>query len=92
MAFARIVTHYFTNGLWLEEGETLTNTHRLAGIPGVMIHGRLDLGAPLMTAWEMHRAWPGSELVIVGGAGHDTRDPGMAESIVAALDRFARRA
>ena len=92
MAFARIVTHYFTNGLWLEEGETLTNTHRLAGIPGVMIHGRLDLGAPLMTAWEMHGAWPGSELVIVGGAGHDTRDPGMAESIVAALDRFARRA
>ena len=33
--------------------------------------------------------WPGSELVIVGGAGHDARDPGMSEAVVAATNRFA---
>jgi hypothetical protein len=32
------------------------------------------------------KRWPGSELVIVGWAGHDF---GMTESIVAATDRFA---
>ena len=46
MAFARIVTHYFARGAWLEEGELLRNARALRGIPGVLIHGRLDLGQP----------------------------------------------
>jgi proline iminopeptidase len=37
----------------------------------------------------MAKAWPDAELVIVNGAGHSAGDPGMTESIVAALDRFA---
>jgi proline iminopeptidase len=57
-----------------------------------MVQGRLDLGAPLVTAWEMAQAWPGGELVIVGGAGHSTGDPGMSEAVVAATNRFAQRA
>ena len=41
-----------------------------AGIPGVMVHGRLDLGGPLATAWELDRAWPDGELIVVEAAGH----------------------
>jgi hypothetical protein len=33
-----------------------------------------------------------SELVVVGCAGHDARDPSMSESIVAAIHRFAASA
>jgi proline iminopeptidase len=65
------------------------DAHHLAGIPGILIHGRLDLGGPLATPWNLQRHWPGSELIVVGEAGHDARDPGMTESIVAATDRFA---
>ena len=36
-----------------------------AGIPGVLIHGRLDMGGPLRTAWELAQAWPDAELVAV---------------------------
>ena len=36
----------------------------------MLIHGRLDLGGPLATAWALHRAWPGSQLQVVEGAGH----------------------
>jgi proline iminopeptidase len=54
-----------------------------------MVQGRLDLGAPLVTAWELAEAWPAGELVIVGGAGHSLTDPGMSEAVVAATDRFA---
>ena len=54
-----------------------------------MVHGRLDLGAPLVTAWELDKAWPDSELVLVGGAGHSSGDSGMTEAIVSATDRFA---
>ena len=62
----------------------------LAGIPGVMIHGRLDLGAPLVAAWELVQAWPDSELVIVDNAGHATSEPGIGEALIAATDSFAR--
>ena len=89
LAFARIVTHYFRHGAWLEDGVLLREAHRLNGIPGILIHGRLDLSAPLVTAWELDRAWQDSQLVIVSGAGHSSTDPGMTEALVAATDHFA---
>ncbi|MEH0985792.1 prolyl aminopeptidase [Micromonospora sp. CPCC 205556] len=87
-AMVRICSWYFSHGVWLEEGELLRDAHRLAGIPGVLIHGRLDLGGGLVTAWELHQAWPDSELIVVEEAGH----LGTAETrhhVVRALDRFA---
>jgi proline iminopeptidase len=90
LAYARIVTHYFRHEAWLEDGILLRQADLLAGIPGIMVQGRLDLGAPLVTAWELARAWPDGELVIVHNAGHATSDPGMSEALVAATDRFAR--
>ena len=91
MARARIMTHYFRHNAWLEDGVLLREAGALAGIPGVMVQGRLDLGSPLVTALELARAWPDGELVIVGGAGHSPSDPGMGEALVAATDRFAAR-
>ena len=86
--FARVVTHYFHHNAWLEEGQLLRDARRLAGIPRVLIHGRMDLGSPLETAWQLSMAWPEAELTIVESAGHSSGDPGMPEAIVAALDRF----
>lgn len=89
MAFARLVTHYWHHAAWLEDGALLRDAGRLAGIPGVLVHGRIDLSSPLDVPWQLSRAWPGSELVIIDEVGHGTRDPGMAEALVAATDRFA---
>lgn len=89
MAFARIVTHYFSHAAWLEDGQLLRDADRLAGIRGVLIHGRLDLGGPPMVAWQLARAWPDAELHLV-----DTGHAGgraMTARIVEATDRFARR-
>jgi proline iminopeptidase len=91
MAFARIVTHYFSHQAWLEDGVLLRQAHRLARIPGVLIHGRLDLEAPLSTAWSLSRAWPGCELIVVDGAGHETTTPAMGAAILDAIDQFAGR-
>jgi proline iminopeptidase len=90
LGFARIVTHYFSHGAWLEEGALLEGIERLHGIPAVLVHGRFDLGSPLEHAWRVARAWAGSELVVVATAGHSTGDPGMADAVLAATDRFAR--
>jgi proline iminopeptidase len=90
MAFARIVTHYFHHNAWLEDGILLRDAHRLAGIPGVLVHGRLDLGSPAVTAWELAQAWPDAELELVG-TGHTGGDE-MTERVIAATDRFANSA
>jgi proline iminopeptidase len=61
---------------------------RLAGIPGVLIHGHFDIGGPPDVPWLLHRAWPGSELHLVR-TGHQGGDE-MTEQMMAALNRFAR--
>jgi proline iminopeptidase len=89
-AFVRICAHYFSHGAWLEEGILLRNAGRLAGIPGVLIHGRLDLSCPLDTAWALARAWPGSRLTVIDDSGHRGSDS-MHQHVYAAIDRFGRQ-
>jgi proline iminopeptidase len=88
IAFARICAHYFANNAWLEDGQLLRNAPRLAGTPGVLIHGRLDLGGPLITAWELAKAWPDAELQVIEESGH-TGSPAMREAVLAAVAGFA---
>jgi proline iminopeptidase len=70
MVFARLVTHYWSHGCFLADGQIRAGMQRLAGIPATMIHGRYDVSGPLDTAWALHRAWPGSRLIVVDDAGH----------------------
>ena len=90
LAFVRICAHYFFHGAWLEEGALLHDANRLAGIPGVLIHGRLDMGSPLVTAWELAQAWPDAQLVVIDDSGH-TGSETMNNEVLAAISRFARR-
>jgi proline iminopeptidase len=86
LAFARIVTHYISHQQWLADGILLRNIDALANIPGIIVNGRFDFQSPIGNAWELHRAWPRAELVIVDDAGHGT---GIFPAIVRATDHFA---
>ena len=88
MAFARLCAHYFSNHGFLPDGELLRNANRLHGIRGALIHGRLDLTSPLVTAYRMSQAWPEAEFHPIAGGGHSS-GPGMGETIGDVLDRFA---
>ncbi|WP_199856789.1 prolyl aminopeptidase [Nocardia suismassiliense] len=90
LAFVRICTHYFANDAWLPDGQLLADAHKLAGIPGVLIHGRLDLGSPLQTAWQLAQEWPDAELHVIDESGH-TGSPAMLTTILEAISRFGRR-
>jgi proline iminopeptidase len=90
LGFARLVTHYWGHHAWLEDGALLRNAQRLSRIPGILIHGRLDLCNPLVAPWRLAQQWPGSELIVVDQAGHDAGHAGMGRATVAAIDRFAR--
>ncbi|MGK5641464.1 prolyl aminopeptidase [Streptomyces sp. URMC 126] len=87
-AFVRITTRYFAHGAWLEEGALLRDAGRLAGIPGVLVHGRFDVAGPLGSAWELAKVWPDARLVVVSDAGHLGSETFRREAR-AALDRFA---
>ncbi|MFD5328594.1 prolyl aminopeptidase [Streptomyces sp. NPDC127092] len=89
LALVRICSHYFSQGAFLEEGALIRDAGRLAGIPGVLVHGRFDMGGPLHTAWELVKAWPDAELHVVEGAGHLGGDE-TRRLVMDALARFAK--
>jgi proline iminopeptidase len=88
LRLARLVTHYWGHAGWLEDGILLRGATKLAGIPGVLVHGRLDISSPADTAWNLAQAWPDAELHLVEEAGHGAGARGMSELVIAALDRF----
>ena len=89
LAFARLVTHYWSNAAFLEDGALMRDAERLVGIPGVLVHGRLDISGPPDIAWRLAERWPSAELVLIGGAGHGASDDEVQAAIVAATNRFA---
>lgn len=89
MAFARIVTYYFSNNAWLEDGQLIANASLLDGIPGVLVHGTDDLSAPQTTAEELTAAWQGSVLHLIDDAGHSPSTPTMASTLIDGIKKLA---
>jgi len=87
LAFVRICSHYFAHDGFLEDGSLIREAGKLAGIPGVLIHGRGDISGPAITAWEIAQAWPGSELVVITDSGH-TGSAAMQQALDAAGERI----
>jgi proline iminopeptidase len=90
LAFVRICAHYWSHGSWLEEGQLLRDIGKLAGIPGVLVHGLQDLSCPVEAAWQLSQAWPGAELHTFADAGHKG-SPAFGARIGETLARFAER-
>ena len=88
LGLARIEAHYFTNGIFLENGQILRDLDRIRRIPGIIVQGRYDIVCPIATADSLHQAWPEAEYVIVPDAGHSAMEPGIRRALVAATNRF----
>ena len=89
LSFARIESHYFVHGGFFDvEDQLLRDAHRLKGIPGVIVHGRYDVVCPIQSAWDLHRAWPDSKLVISPTSGHSAFEVENASALVEATDGF----
>lgn len=87
--FATLVTHYWANDCFLSgENTVLARAAELAGIPGVLIHGRYDVSGPAIIPWHLHHAWPGSRLEIVETEGHGGEIE--MELTTAAIDGFVQ--
>jgi proline iminopeptidase len=89
MTFARLCAHYFSHAAWLGSGQLLGNADRLAGIPGVMVHGHFDIGSPPDVPWLLAQAWHDAQLHLVR-TGHVGGNE-MMEPLIRATDGFAAR-
>ncbi|MGV9817913.1 prolyl aminopeptidase [Nocardia xishanensis] len=90
LAFARIENHYFRHGGFLAEGQLLRDVGVISHLPVVIVQGRHDIVCPAVSAWDLHRAWPGSRLYIVDDAGHAANEPGIVDRLIRATDGFAK--
>ncbi|MCU0552601.1 MAG: prolyl aminopeptidase [Leptolyngbya sp. Prado105] len=88
-AFARIECHYFMNrGFFETDDQLLHNCDRIAHLPMVIVQGRYDVVCPMTSAWDLHKALPESELIVVPDAGHSMMETGILTALVNATDRF----
>ena len=85
--FARLVTYVNAHNAWLADGELLRGAHVLGDIPVTIVNGRFDFQSPLGNAWELKRALPQAELVVVDDAGH-SGSSALDAALVAATDAY----
>lgn len=92
LAFARLESHYFMHGCWLEPNQLLRDAGRLRAIPGTIVHGRYDMPCPARYAYALHQAWPEADFHLIEGAGHAYSEPGILDRLIRATDGYARGA
>ena len=90
VAFARIECHYFINAIFLEEAHILNHIETIQHIPTNIVQGRYDVVCPARSAWELHKAMPNSNLILVPDAGHSMGEVSIARELVAITDSFRR--
>ncbi len=91
LGLARMEAHYFTHGIFLPGNTLLDNVARLRNIPAVIVQGRYDAVCPIVSANDLHRAWPEAEYIVIPDAGHSAWEPGICAELVRATETFKHR-
>lgn len=69
---ARIAFHYAGHRYFIRENQILDEIEKIRNIPALIVHNRMDFCCPPQQAWELHKAMPQSELIIIPDYGHST--------------------
>lgn len=56
----------------------------------IIVHGRYDTITLAKSAYELHKLWPGSELIFVDAAGHSAQEPGIISQLTQATERMKK--
>lgn len=87
--FATQVIHCWKHAAFMTDTQILDNMPALNDVPGVLIHGRLDVSSPVKTAWDLNRAWGSGRLIIIEDEGHG--GPKIIQEFVKATEEFKLR-
>ncbi len=89
-AFARIECHYFINkGFFPYDGWILDNIEPIKNLPNIIIQGRYDVVCPMRSAWDLHKKWKQSKLIIINDAGHSMLEKGIQKKLIEYTEKFS---
>jgi proline iminopeptidase len=88
LGLARMEAHYFAHNIFLPDNALLANIGRIRHLPAVIVQGRYDAVCPIVSAHELHQAWPEARYVVVPDAGHSAWEPGIRAELVRATEEF----
>ncbi len=88
VARARVQIHYIQHQCFIDGDAILKSATMLNKIPTVIVQGRYDMVCPPQTAWDLSRAMPDAEFVMVADAGHSAMELGITSALVAATEKF----
>jgi proline iminopeptidase len=90
VARARVQIHYIQHQCFIDGDAILNEVAKLNDIPTVIVQGRYDMVCPPTTAWELARAMPHAEFVMIADAGHSAMETGVTSALVAATEKFKK--
>jgi proline iminopeptidase len=88
LGVGRLESHYMANLGFFAPDQLLRDIGRIAHLPAVIVQGRYDVICPPVTAWTLHKAWPGSVMKMIPDAGHGAMEIGITRALVAATEQF----
>ena len=90
LGLARIEAHYFKHRIFLPDDYLLDNLHKIRHIPAVIVQGRYDVVCPVVSADDLHRAWPEAEYYVIADAGHSAFEPGIRRKLVETMEKLKK--
>lgn len=91
LALARIECHYFMNHAFFKtDSQLIEQVSKIRQIPAAIVHGRYDVVCPVKNAFDLRKAWPEASLEVIPDAGHAADEPGIADALIRALERFKK--
>jgi proline iminopeptidase len=88
LGLARLEAHYFKHDIFVPDNSLLDNIGRLRKIPAIIVQGRYDAVCPIVSADDLHRAWPEADYIVVADAGHSAWEPGTRTELVKTTEKF----
>jgi len=86
ISLAKIESHYFMNKCFIEENQIINNIDTILDIPCNIVHGQYDVVCPIRQAYDLHNAYPKSNLIIARDSGHSLLEPSISNEILKILN------
>ena len=63
--------------------------NKIHHLPTVIIQGRYDIVCPMLSAWELHKAFPQANFEIVPDAGHSMTEENISTKLIEYTDKYS---
>jgi proline iminopeptidase len=91
LGLARMEAHYFMHDIFMPANSLLDQIGSLRNVPAIIVQGRYDAVCPVVSADDLHRAWPEAEYIVIPDAGHSAWETGICAELVKATEKFKSR-